>query len=99
MRTSKLAAAATALSLFMVGVALLVSADPANAVNSTLRCRLYFGDAGTGSSATTYNDTFTFTQTPSSPGPNTTVNVSLVGQQGPLGGPAIVDAASEEVLV
>ncbi|GID90794.1 WxL domain-containing protein [Amorphoplanes digitatis] len=71
-------------------VAIAVGAAPAAAYGPTansLGCRLYFGNTGTGSSPTTWNDTFTLTQTPASPTPGQTVTVTFTAVAGPNNGP------------
>jgi hypothetical protein len=66
---------------------------------NSLGCRIYFSDAGTGSSATTWADTFTLTQTPPSPKPGQTVTVSFSAAEGSTNGPVGLAAGSVPVAV
>ncbi|MGW3795603.1 hypothetical protein ACWD8I_31185, partial [Micromonospora arida] len=66
------------------------AAPPAAAIGptaATLGCRLYFNDAGTGSSPTVWQDTFTLTQSPAEPKVGDTVTVTLTAPTGPDNGP------------
>ncbi|GIE41870.1 WxL domain-containing protein [Actinoplanes lobatus] len=66
---------------------------------SSLGCRIYFSDAGTGSSPSTWADTFTLTQTPASPKPGQTVTVSFTAAEGSTNGPVPLTAGSVPVAV
>jgi hypothetical protein len=66
---------------------------------NSLGCRIYFSDAGTGSSASVWADTFTLTQTPPSPKPGQTVTVSLTAAEGSTNGPVGLTAGSVPVAV
>lgn len=74
---------------------------PAQAYGPTansLGCRLYFGDTGTGSSPTTWDDTFGLTLSPATPAPGQTVTVTLTAASGPLNGPAPLNAGDVPVV-
>ncbi|MGW0432073.1 hypothetical protein ACWDV4_05950 [Micromonospora sp. NPDC003197] len=66
---------------------------------ATLGCRLYFNDAGTGSSPTVWQDTFTLTQSPAEPEVGDTVTVTLKAQSGPDNGPVGLTAGDVPVRV
>jgi hypothetical protein len=66
---------------------------------NSLGCRIYFSDAGTGSSATVWSDTFTLTQSPATPKPGQTVTVSFTAAAGSTNGPVGLTAGSVPVLV
>ncbi|MET7880873.1 hypothetical protein ACPXB1_27915 [Micromonospora sp. DT68] len=75
---------------------------PAAAVGptaGTLGCRLYFNDAGTGSSPTVWQDTFTLTQSPAAPKVGDTVTVTLTAKTGPDNGPVGLNAGDVPVNV
>ncbi|NBE83479.1 hypothetical protein [Micromonospora rubida] len=75
---------------------------PAAAVGpttETLGCRLYFNDAGTGSSPTVWQDTFTLTQSPAEPKVGDTVTVTLTAKVGPDNGPVGLNAGDVPVNV
>ncbi|MEV4416539.1 WxL domain-containing protein [Catellatospora sp. NPDC049609] len=75
---------------------------PAQAYGPTansLGCRLYFGDSGTGSSPTTWADTFGLTLSPVTPAPGQTVTVTLTAAAGPDNGPAPLVAGDVPVIV
>ncbi|WP_406080983.1 hypothetical protein [Micromonospora sp. NBC_00858] len=75
---------------------------PAAAVGptaATLGCRLYFNDAGSGSSPTVWQDTFTLTQSPAAPKVGDTVTVTLTAQAGPDNGPVGLNAGDVPVNV
>ncbi|MET7704831.1 hypothetical protein [Micromonospora sp. NPDC005413] len=75
---------------------------PAGAVGpaaGTLGCRLYFNDAGTGSSPTVWQDTFTLTQSPAAPKVGDTVTVTLTAKTGPDNGPVGLTAGDVPVNV
>ncbi|MEU5909017.1 hypothetical protein [Micromonospora sp. NPDC047527] len=75
---------------------------PAAAVGptaGTLGCRLYFNDAGTGSSPTVWQDTFTLTQSPAEPKVGDTVTVTLTAKTGPDNGPVGLNAGDVPVNV
>ncbi|BCJ76753.1 hypothetical protein CS0771_62970 [Catellatospora sp. IY07-71] len=88
-------------SIAVVATLGLVQA-PAQAYGPTansLGCRLYFGDTGTGSSPTTWNDTFGLTLSPVTPAPGQTVTVTLTAATGPDNGPAPLSAGDVPVVV
>lgn len=66
---------------------------------NSLGCRLYFGDSGTGTSPTTWADTFGLTLTPATPSPGQTVTVTLTAAAGPLNGPAPLNIGDVPVVV
>ncbi|MFC4069344.1 hypothetical protein [Actinoplanes subglobosus] len=66
---------------------------------NSLGCRIYFSDAGTGSSASVWDDTFTLTQTPPSPKPGQAVTVSLTAAEGSTNGPVGLTAGTVPVVV
>jgi hypothetical protein len=66
---------------------------------NSLGCRIYFSDAGTGSSPSTWADTYTLTQTPASPKPGQTVTVSFTAAEGSTNGPVPLTAGSVPVVV
>jgi hypothetical protein len=68
-------------------IAITAPAADAFSGSASLGCRLYFADAGTGSSPSTYTDTFSLTLSPASPAPGDTVTVTLAGTTGTLNGP------------
>jgi hypothetical protein len=79
-----------------------LTGQPAQAFGPTagsLGCRLYFGDSGTGSSPTTWADTFGLTLSPAVPSPGQTVTVTLTATDGPLNGPAPLNAGDVPVVV
>ena len=78
------------------------AAPPAAAIGptaATLGCRLYFNDAGTGSSPTVWQDTFTLTQSPAEPKVGDTVTVTLTAPTGPDNGPVGLNAGDVPVNV
>ncbi|GAA1624624.1 WxL domain-containing protein [Catellatospora bangladeshensis] len=87
-------------SIAVVATLGLVQA-PAQAYGPTansLGCRLYFTDSGTGSSPTTWNDTFGLTLSPVTPAPGQTVTVTLTAATGPDNGPAPLSAGDVPVI-
>ncbi|WP_433382721.1 beta strand repeat-containing protein [Actinoplanes sp. CA-142083] len=95
-------ALAVALGTSLAAALVAVGAQPAAAYGPTansLGCRIYFSDAGTGTSPTTWDDTFTLTQTPATPTPGQTVTVTLVADAGAINGPAPLTAGSVPVVV
>ncbi|GAA2609351.1 WxL domain-containing protein [Paractinoplanes durhamensis] len=101
-RKALTALAAAGLSAATALVAVAAGAGPAAAygpTNVSLGCRLYFGNAGTGTSPTTWADTFTLTQTPASPTPGQTVTVSLTAAIGPTNGPAPLNPGDVPVKI
>ncbi|WP_436529383.1 WxL domain-containing protein [Actinoplanes sp. HUAS TT8] len=81
--------------------AVLVVQAPAEAYGPTansLGCRIYFTDTGTGSSPSTWADTFTLTQSPAKPAPGAKVTVSLTAAAGTTNGPVPLDAGSVPVI-
>jgi hypothetical protein len=76
---------------------LAVVATPAQAygpAESSVKCRLYFSDAGEGISPSTYTDTFTLTASPAAPNPGATVTVTMTGASGPVSGPVEIAAGT-----
>ncbi|GAA3228034.1 hypothetical protein GCM10010532_061760 [Dactylosporangium siamense] len=89
--------AAVVAAVALVGLAVpALAADP---VAATLGCRLYFSDAGTGTSPTSWNDTFTLTQSPASPAAGQTVTVTLAAAAGVTNGPVPLNAGDVPVRV
>ncbi|MET8264787.1 hypothetical protein ABZU92_12400 [Micromonospora arida] len=91
-----------------VGVAALAAAatavcvSPAQAYGPTpgnLGCRLYFNDAGTGSSPTNWADSFGLTQTPATPSPGQTVTVTFTAAAGPNNGPVAINPGDVPIVV
>ncbi|WP_051366692.1 beta strand repeat-containing protein [Hamadaea tsunoensis] len=81
---------------------LAVPGAPAQAYGpaaNTLGCRLYFGDTGTGSSPSTWNDTYGLTLSPAQPTPGQTVTVTFTAAAGPNNGPAPLNAGDVPVVV
>ncbi|GIH02422.1 hypothetical protein Rhe02_04890 [Rhizocola hellebori] len=79
-----------------------LAGQPAQAygpVANSLGCRLYFTDAGTGISPTTWNDTFGLTLSPAQPSPGQTVTVTLTAAAGPTNGPSPLVAGDVPVVV
>ncbi|GGM05974.1 hypothetical protein ACFFX1_26865 [Dactylosporangium sucinum] len=66
---------------------------------NSLGCRIYFSDAGTGTSPTTWNDTFALTQSPATPAPGQTVTVTFTAAAGPNNGPVPLNAGDVPVAV
>jgi hypothetical protein len=66
---------------------------------NSLGCRIYFSDAGAGSSPSTWADTFTLTTNPASPKPGQTVNVSFTAAAGSTNGPVPLTAGSVPVQI
>ena len=66
---------------------------------NSLGCRLYFSDTGTGTSPTTWSDTFGLTQTPATPSPGQTVTVTLTAAAGPNNGPVPLNAGDVPVII
>ena len=89
--------AVTAVAVAASGLALAASASAYGPTSSSVKCRLYFGDAGTGISPSTYTDTFSLTTSPASPMAGTTVTVTLSGATGPVGGPVAIAAGTMNV--
>ncbi|MFF5083771.1 WxL domain-containing protein [Actinoplanes sp. NPDC000266] len=82
--------------------ALVAVAGPASAYGPTansLGCRIYFSDTGTGSSPTTWSDTFGLTQTPATPKPGQTVTVTFTAATGSNNGPVPLTAGSVPISV
>lgn len=73
-----------------------LAADP---VAATLGCRLYFGDTGTGTSPTSWADSFTLSQSPASPAAGETVTVTLAAVAGVTNGPVPLNAGDVPVRV
>ncbi|MEV6969936.1 hypothetical protein AB0M47_32960, partial [Hamadaea sp. NPDC051192] len=79
-----------------------LSGSPAQAYGPTansLGCRLYFGDTGSGSSPTTWDDTFGLTLSPAQPAPGQTVTVTFTAAAGPTNGPAPLNAGDVPVVI
>ncbi|MEV0134523.1 hypothetical protein AB0H83_39445 [Dactylosporangium sp. NPDC050688] len=95
--------AAVVAALAPVALAALAGpAAPARAaapVTADLGCRLYFSDAGTGTSPTVWSDTFTLTQTPASPAAGQAVTVTLAAAAGVTNGPVPLNAGDVPVRV
>ncbi|GAB2921525.1 hypothetical protein GCM10027280_05850 [Micromonospora polyrhachis] len=102
-RVAALALVPAPLLLFAIPAAVSARATlPAAAFGptaATLGCRLYFNDAGTGSSPTVWQDTFTLTQSPAEPTVGDTVTVTLRAQAGPDNGPVGLNAGDVPVQV
>ncbi|GAA3227991.1 hypothetical protein ACFO1B_21825 [Dactylosporangium siamense] len=75
------------------------SAEAYGPAANSLGCRLYFSDAGTGTSPTTWNDTFGLTQTPATPSPGQTVTVTFTATTGPNNGPVPLNAGDVPVII
>ncbi|MBB5873322.1 hypothetical protein F4553_006756 [Allocatelliglobosispora scoriae] len=87
---------------FAVVTALGLAGSPAQAYGPTansLGCRLYFGDTGTGTSPTTWNDTYGLTVAPAQPTPGQTVTVTFTAAAGVTNGPAPLNAGDVPVIV
>ena len=90
MKIRKSLAGVAAGALAVTGIA-VVTAPAADAYSGseTIRCRLYFSDAGVGSSPSSWTETISLTQSPANPnaGDNVTVTVSSTGggNNGPIG--------------
>jgi hypothetical protein len=85
----------TATAVALGGLAAV--ATPAQAygpAESSVKCRLYFSDSGTGSSPSTYTDSFSLTASPAAPVPGETVTVTVSGASGALTGPVAIAAGS-----
>ncbi|MGW0432066.1 hypothetical protein ACWDV4_05915 [Micromonospora sp. NPDC003197] len=98
LRTTATAAGVAAL----VAAATAVCVTPAQAYGPTpgnLGCRLYFNDAGTGSSPTNWDDTYGLTQTPATPSPGQTVTVTFTAAAGPLNGPVAINPGDVPIVV
>jgi hypothetical protein len=91
--------AVAAVALTAAAVAGLVLPAAAAPVEASLGCRLYFSDAGTGTSPTTWADTFTLSQTPASPAVGQTVTVTLAAVAGVTNGPVPLAAGDVPVRV
>jgi hypothetical protein len=93
-----LAAASLTTGLLVATAAL--SAAPASAFTGaeSLGCRLYFGDAGAGSSPSTYNDTFSLTLSPASASVGDSVTATFSGVTGTINGPVPIEANTLRVV-
>ncbi|MEU8243876.1 WxL domain-containing protein [Actinoplanes missouriensis] len=97
-RRALAAAAGSALALAGV-VAVQAPAAAYGPTANSLGCRIYFSDAGTGSSPSSWADTFTLTTNPASPKPGQSVTVSLTAAEGSTNGPVPLTAGSVPVAV
>ncbi|BBH71509.1 hypothetical protein ACTI_81940 [Actinoplanes sp. OR16] len=97
-RRTLASAAGAALALAGV-VAVQAPAAAYGPTANSLGCRIYFSDAGTGTSPSVWADTFTLTTNPASPKPGQTVNVSFVAAEGSTNGPVPLTAGSVPVAI
>lgn len=91
-----------AMTVLLGLAAVLAVPAPASAYGPTansLGCRIYFSDAGSGTSPTTWADTFTLTQSPAKPAPGQDVAVTFTAAAGPANGPAELTAGSVPVII
>ena len=97
----RLAAAAAALLAASGIVVVAGSAQAYGPAFSTLSCRTYTGDAGTGTGASTYTDSFSLTQSPTSPEQGQAVTLTLSGTTGPaaLAGGALANSTTMRAVV
>ncbi|GHJ48034.1 hypothetical protein Cs7R123_53760 [Catellatospora sp. TT07R-123] len=89
-------------STLVVVAALGLGSTPAQAYGPTaasLGCRLYFGDTGTGSSPSTWSDTYGLTLSPATPAPGQTVTVTFTAAAGVTNGPAPLNPGDVPVIV
>ncbi|WP_433825686.1 WxL domain-containing protein [Actinoplanes sp. CA-015351] len=91
-------AAGAALALTGV-VAVQTPAAAYGPTANSLGCRIYFSDAGTGTSPTTWADTYTLTTNPASPKPGQSVTVSFTAATGSTNGPVALTAGSVPVSI
>ena len=85
-----------------LAVGLVAGSSPTLAYGPTpgsLGCAIYFGDGSTPSSPTTWNDTFSLTQSPATPAPGQTVTVTFTAQTGSANGPVPLEAGMVPVTV
>ena len=101
MKPNKKFATVAAAAMAIGGLAAVAapSAQAYGPASSTINCRLYFSDAGTGSSPTPYTDTFSLTQSPAAPANGATVTVTMTGATGPSTGPLPIAADGQTVRV
>ncbi|MEV4135991.1 hypothetical protein AB0J72_27960 [Dactylosporangium sp. NPDC049742] len=95
----RIALAAAILAVAGTGLAVVTGTAAAAPVDASLGCRLYFSDAGTGTSPTTWADTFTLSQSPASPAAGQTVTVTLAAVAGVTNGPVPLNAGDVPVRV
>ena len=85
-----------------LAVGLVVGSTPTLAYGPTagaLGCAIYFGDGDSPSSPTTWNDTYSLTQSPATPAPGQSVTVTFTAQTGSANGPVPLEAGMVPVTV